>query len=125
MINTGFWNLWKSILKCDASVVGPVDVILRAPSRLPAGEDAVDPWNMASSTDQPAGDCRLDLSQLGWEHAFAEPAPLEPLRVPGQEEDPSASRNRSGNNSALRTLPHRVRERLSRSHSKDSLRRGS
>ncbi|KAJ5582158.1 hypothetical protein N7535_000778 [Penicillium sp. DV-2018c] len=125
MIQTGFWDLWKSILKCDASVAGPVDVILRAPSRTPVGEDAVDPWNMVSCADQLDGGARLDVVELGWAQAFAEHAPLEPLRHPGDGESSSSDCSRSSSLSALRTLPHRVRERLSRSNSKDSLHRGS
>ncbi|KAJ5130744.1 uncharacterized protein N7515_006783 [Penicillium bovifimosum] len=119
MIETGFWDLWKYILRCDASVVGPVEVILRAPSRTPDGEDAVDPWNMASFTDQLEGGTRLNVAELGWAHDFAEPAPLEPLRNPGHEESSSSSGSPSSSLAALRTVPHRVRRRLSRSNSKD------
>ncbi|KAJ5468580.1 hypothetical protein N7475_006332 [Penicillium sp. IBT 31633x] len=120
MIDTSFWDLWKAVLRRDIPSVGPFDVILRAPSRIPAGEDPVDPWNMSPSIDYSEADCRADGSYSGWTHTFDDPAPLEPLRLPNEQcgdKYPSTGRTRSGSVAAIRALPHRLRDCLSRSNS--------
>lgn len=120
MVDSSFWDLWKSVLRRDIPTVGPFDVILRAPSCIPAGEDPVDPWNMSPSTNYSEAYCRTDVSYPGWTATFDDPAPLEPLRLPNEQRGhkyPSAGRGRSGSVAALKGLPHRLRDCLSRSNS--------
>ncbi|KAJ5774521.1 hypothetical protein N7457_009417 [Penicillium paradoxum] len=84
MVNSAFWDLWSSILKCDVPTVGPFAVVLKAPLRTPAGEDPIDPWNMSPSSDRQECGCHSDISNFMEPHTFDDTAPLDSLRLPAE-----------------------------------------
>ncbi|KAJ5514760.1 hypothetical protein N7463_004312 [Penicillium fimorum] len=115
MIDTSFWHLWKLVLQQDSPIVGPFDVILKAPFHIPAREDPIDPWNMSLSNHPPGAISRENLSILGPEHARNSLTPLEFMCLPegAQQDDmPPARRGRSRSTSAMMNLPQRLRDRM-------------
>ncbi|KAJ5184699.1 hypothetical protein N7491_007432 [Penicillium cf. griseofulvum] len=115
MVDTSFWYLWKLILQQNSPTVGTFDVILRAPSHTPAGEDPIAPWDVPLSVGSHIGVIsREDVSYLGCEGARNNLARLDftCLRQGAQRDSISpARRGRSRSTSATMNRPQCRRDR--------------